>query len=552
MRRRSISQRDIKGILFLVPVIAIGVVIYWVWQVLVAIVSWVGDAIHFLISSPIGWCIDFSIVVTLVVIWFVLRKRAAKLEVDEEHTERTPQLRSPNRKPFVTDPNSAESLLGVRVEAYFPQPSALEDSKNNQDRLSLSSSYSTLTPGAKKPDGDRVLSRTREILQLVDDKKEASFVELRESDDQFIWKESSVQPELSGCETPLFESYPNRSEKNVGNRTTAIVSSVGLMKQALQQRQELEVTETGGPSASFYDKFGQPIYRCQDGHFVRSKAEVTVDDFLHQNKIRHVYECTLPFNTSKLCDFYLPDFKTYVEYWGLISDLAYVANMKEKLTLYEEAGLNVISLFQTDLSKLEDQFETHLNRFGFSYRDRQPEMEFNYEIPRSFLAIDFETANHKRSSACSIGLVLVEDLRVIKQLSFLIRPPTTDFFFTSYHGISWDDVKDELTFDKVWDQVAPLFKNSKVVIAHNVSFDQSVLFATLDLYKIERPVLNFSCTLKESRKRIISDNYKLDTIAKKLGIQLKHHNALSDALACAKIMIYLSEKESTPLSESGQ
>ena len=41
-----------------------------------------------------------------------------------------------------------------------------------------------------------------------------------------------------------------------------------------------------------------------------------------------------------------------------------------------------------------------------------------------FTAIDFETATNKMSSACSIGLVAVNNLEIVKKEYFLIKPST--------------------------------------------------------------------------------------------------------------------------------
>ena len=67
-----------------------------------------------------------------------------------------------------------------------------------------------------------------------------------------------------------------------------------------------------------------------------------------------------------------------------------------------------------------------------------------------FAAIDFETANHSRDSACALGVVIVEHGRIVRRLHQWIRPPSREFTFTYIHGLSWDDVKDAPRFDAVW------------------------------------------------------------------------------------------------------
>jgi DNA polymerase III subunit epsilon len=93
-----------------------------------------------------------------------------------------------------------------------------------------------------------------------------------------------------------------------------------------------------------------------------------------------------------------------------------------------------------------------------------------------FVAIDFETANEKRSSACAIGLTTVREGQIVDSFSRLIRPPELRFSFwnSKVHGLTENDVKDSPTFDELWPELLPLLEN-QIVVAHNASFDISVL-----------------------------------------------------------------------------
>ena len=68
----------------------------------------------------------------------------------------------------------------------------------------------------------------------------------------------------------------------------------------------------------------------------------------------------------------------------------------------------------------------------------------------TFAAIDFETADYWRDSACSVGLVLVEDKCIAERYYRLIRPPRKNFVFSHIHGLTWDDVRDSPSFRKLW------------------------------------------------------------------------------------------------------
>lgn len=154
-----------------------------------------------------------------------------------------------------------------------------------------------------------------------------------------------------------------------------------------------------------------------------------------------------------------------------------------------------------------------------------------------FLAIDFETANYQRDSACAIGLVLVENNEIKEKQTHLIKPPTNWFVFTDLHGISWNDVKDSPNFGKLWPEIKPLFDEADFLAAHNSSFDEGVLRACCKLYGIEYPDIPFQCTVKISRKLWGIYPTKLNLVCEHFNIPLNHHEAGSDTEACAQIMI---------------
>lgn len=112
-----------------------------------------------------------------------------------------------------------------------------------------------------------------------------------------------------------------------------------------------------------------------------------------------------------------------------------------------------------------------------------------------FVAIDFETADYGRDSACSVALVRVENGHVADRVHRLIRPPRRDFIFTYLHGISWGDVKDQPPFAEVWSELAPFARGATFLAAHNASFDRSVLHACCRSSGLAVPSLPFVCTV---------------------------------------------------------
>ena len=157
----------------------------------------------------------------------------------------------------------------------------------------------------------------------------------------------------------------------------------------------------------------------------------------------------------------------------------------------------------------------------------------------NFVAIDFETANEKRTSACSIGIVEVKNGEIINTEHIFFKPFPNYFTNTWIHGITEDDVENELSFPEKWDRIKHYFED-RLIIAHNASFDVSVLKYILSESGIEYPKIKYVCTYRLSEQVILDlPNYKLSTLAKHFDFELKHHEALSDSIVCAQLGIKL-------------
>lgn len=97
-------------------------------------------------------------------------------------------------------------------------------------------------------------------------------------------------------------------------------------------------------------------YRCEDGHYVRSKNEALVDNWLYSHGICHAYEKALfsaESNITYCSDFYLPAQKLYIEVWGLIDD-AYERKRAAKTHFYESQGFQLLSIDGNQIKCLDD------------------------------------------------------------------------------------------------------------------------------------------------------------------------------------------------------
>ena len=160
-----------------------------------------------------------------------------------------------------------------------------------------------------------------------------------------------------------------------------------------------------------------------------------------------------------------------------------------------------------------------------------------------YVVLDFETANPKRVSACSVGGCVISDDAIVDQFSTLIKPPPDvgDFapMNVRIHGITPEMVAGAPTFGELLPRFTARVQG-RTVLAYS-KFDRSVIDNLLDYYGsyCEYRYVDV-CELAKAKIAGLK-NYKLPTVAKHLGIEpFKHHDAVEDALACARIFLALS------------
>jgi DNA-binding Xre family transcriptional regulator len=125
-------------------------------------------------------------------------------------------------------------------------------------------------------------------------------------------------------------------------------------------------TPDSSSESTDYDDFRKKYpadYRCMDGHYVRSRAEAMIDNWLYTNGIAHAYERKLPIEADVYSDFYIRSGNVYIEFWGMESDAKYSARKKVKQKAYSENELNLIELNDNDLNHLDDILPRKLLQF---------------------------------------------------------------------------------------------------------------------------------------------------------------------------------------------
>ena len=158
---------------------------------------------------------------------------------------------------------------------------------------------------------------------------------------------------------------------------------------------------------------------------------------------------------------------------------------------------------------------------------------------KTFTAIDFETA--EKHHICSVGIVMVENGEIIDEYHALIQPPNNKYspFTIQVHGIYPEDTANAPRFNQIYPEIRKRLEG-RTIIAHNESFDRNVLSKTMKDYGLDYSELNISnqweCTLKIYRSKGYSPA-NLAACCQIQNIELKHHEALSDARACAKLYL---------------
>jgi len=163
----------------------------------------------------------------------------------------------------------------------------------------------------------------------------------------------------------------------------------------------------------------------------------------------------------------------------------------------------------------------------------------------NFVSIDFETANHSRNSACSVGLVKFSKGTAVDTYYSLIRPPTLYIRpdFTDIHGLTVEDVKDAPLFADIWESSILPFIGDFPLAAHNASFDMGVLSAVLEWYKHSIPKYRYFCSCNLARKTWPHlKSHALTSLAANFGIIYEAHNALDDAMTCGKLVLMSAQK----------
>jgi|SRR6476661_2029225 len=156
-----------------------------------------------------------------------------------------------------------------------------------------------------------------------------------------------------------------------------------------------------------------------------------------------------------------------------------------------------------------------------------------------FTAIDFETANELRSSACAIGVVQVRGGEITDSYYTLLQPRQVRVSGINFsvHGISEAELHDAPTLAEVWPRLLPHLQG-QLVVAHNSAFDVSVLDHSCRDFDLAMPSFHSMCSVKLAKAAWpYLERHRLNHLAAHFGLALNHHDALDDARVCAEVTV---------------
>lgn len=172
-----------------------------------------------------------------------------------------------------------------------------------------------------------------------------------------------AQRQLYQKKTPFVVWHPDICKSRIlqnAIREFLVIEVAPVVETKVTPMQEEAADKTEG----FREKF-PPTIRASDGHMVRSRAEAMIDAFFYEQRIVHSYERLVPVEDAMYCDFYLPDFDLYIEFWGMESNPKYKSRKTKKLEIYRQNGLKLLEVKDEHINNLDDFLTAQLVKFGY-------------------------------------------------------------------------------------------------------------------------------------------------------------------------------------------
>lgn len=122
------------------------------------------------------------------------------------------------------------------------------------------------------------------------------------------------------------------------------------------------------------NKYPDTLLKSKDGHLVRSRAELIIDNLLYDYGLTHAYERELTVAETVFSDFYIPARNgkdnlgkaVYIEFWGINDNDKYLERKRIKQEIYRQNNLNLIELDDSHLDNLDSHLRKTLLKFNIN------------------------------------------------------------------------------------------------------------------------------------------------------------------------------------------
>ncbi|ASI94255.1 glycerol kinase [Vibrio rotiferianus] len=153
------------------------------------------------------------------------------------------------------------------------------------------------------------------------------------------------------------------------NHTFVVWHDIVLRNKRLKQSvieflgQDAESHSTDKSLSNFRQKF-EAKHRTLDGHYVRSKGELLIDNWLYLAGVVHAYERQLPIAQDVTSDFYLPSGKVYLQFWGSDTGEMSESEQEKIRAVYKNHNFNLIEVEASEVDRLDEVLPKRLRQFG--------------------------------------------------------------------------------------------------------------------------------------------------------------------------------------------
>ncbi len=158
------------------------------------------------------------------------------------------------------------------------------------------------------------------------------------------------------------ETFQKNAEGFLSETVSAIVPAP-VIDEAAVPVVETSSAKTEKEAFKFDRKHFDAKFRTESGHYVRSRGEVIVANWLYNNDIMFAYEKRLPIVEEAYSDFYIKEKKVFIEVWGLEST-KYLERKAKKIQMYNDNGFKLVGLDDSDIENIHDFLPLKLAKIG--------------------------------------------------------------------------------------------------------------------------------------------------------------------------------------------